>query len=970
MKKSLLLLPGIVFTLSLISLHAQQLPEEWVRSFQAQGKAADRISKIATDASGNVYSAGYAGNHHGAADAFAMKRNPAGDTLWIYYYDAGGYGEDYAVDLVIDNNDNVYITGNAEGATSAIRECFTAKILPTGVEAWVSRYSPGGNPESFGNALVVDATGNVYVAGYVDPLSASNNWLVIKYNSAGVEQWVDVYNGPDNGEDVAMDIVIAPNGNPTVCGYTYTLSGTGSTNALVKQYTPANGTAWTDTWNNASIIGADMAYALGYSSGGDLFVGGQSVNINGSNRDAFALKYNSAGVRQWASIFSDTTIIIDEYLTEVFVDNSGNVYFTGSDYLDGFITRINNDGSLGWRREWVGPVSNGLDIFLDITVDNAGSVYTAGRCVYPGEDYYGNGGRPNMIIAKYSSAGDSLWTYRCQDSLNSSMGFAITSFNNKIIAGGFVTDTAYVDENLYTHTIDTAGNAISEWIYNGIGDAITMGQFVETDANNNIYCAATIDRLYANGYDVVLIKYDPLGNLLWEKYYSTYGWNNDTLTAMQFDPSGNLILCISTDSAQLKNNYRLSLVKADQNGMFIDTAWHDNPPLGNTFAKSMAIRNDGSVALAASSSSTDGIVIFFDAAFNHAWTVKTDSTQFAATRSNSVAFFPNGDLLVGGLMQLTSDATGTIQRYDDSGAKLWSTNIDSVTVLDEIRDVTLDANGDVVFTGSSGSFSAYTSIVGKLAGSTGNLLWRQVYNPNTNTEHGVKVRVSPAGNIALITRGWTGSVARYFILQYSDAGSLQWANVYSPTASNREPIDILIEPSNRVVTAGWATNGFTTNYDYVLTGFDASGAVEFVNGYTNTQPVSFSWDQLNDLTRDSQGSFIVTGQSSQEFFNNYLYKMLTIKYGGTVVGTDDLDIEKKSFAYVYPNPSLNGLFTLLDASPIQISEGKVFDLQGRFVVDMNIATGQIDLSTSQAGIYLLALKRDGLPAENIRLVVN
>ena len=98
--------------------------------------------------------------------------------------------------------------------------------------------------------------------------------------------------------------------------------------------------------------------------------------------------------------------------------------------------------------------------------------------------------------------------------------------------------------------------------------------------------------------------------------------------------------------------------------------------------------------------------------------------------------------------------------------------------------------------------------------------------------------------------------------------------------------------------------------------------------------------------------------------------MLTIKYGGTVVGTNEIDIEKKSFAYVYPNPSLNGLFTLLDASPTHISEGKVFDLQGRFVVDMNISTGQIDLSTCQAGIYLLALKRDGLPAEHIRLVVN
>ncbi len=947
----------------------QQLPVEWIKSFQGQGKASDRIASISTDASGNIYIAGYAGKHHGSPDAFAMKRNLQGDTLWTYYYDAGDNKEDYASEIVVDNSGNAYVTGKSQSVTSYFFDCFTVKIDPSGNEAWSARYSAGTNAESFGNGIAVDVSGNVYVAGYTDPATASTDWLVIKYNSSGVQQWVDVMNGPGNGGDEALDIVIAPNGNATVCGYAYSINTSGYINAFVKQYTSSGTTVWSDTWNNSSVTGSDKASGLAYNLSGDLFVGGETDNNNTSNRDVFAIRYDGSGIRQWVTVYSDSTSLVDEYLQKVAVDNSGNIYFTGTDYLDGFVTCIHSDGTQGWRKEWRGPLNNGYDVFHGIAIDNYGGIYVTGRGVYPGEDYYGNGGLPNMIVAKYNSSGDSLWTYRCIDSLNSSMGFAITSKDGKVFAGGFVTDTAYVDENLYTLIIDTAGSSISEWIYNGVGDAITMGQFVQTDANDNVYCAATVDRLYSQGYDVVLIKYDPAGNLLWEKYYSSYGWNNDTLTDMQMDPSGNLILCVSTDSAQLKNNYILSLLKVDQSGNFIDTAALGGPAIGSILSTSMAVGSSGSVALSAVSNIHGGIVIHFDPTLSQSWWAKIDSTPFAATHANSLDIFPNGDLLVGGNSQTSGSWTGIIQRYNSAGLKLWSTNVDSSNVYDEIKNVTIGNSGDVAFTGASGGANTFTAMTGKLDGSTGNLTWRQIYNPNTANEYGVKIRFTPAGNVVLISRGWTGFVARYFIVQYSGTGSLLWANTYNQTASDREPVDLIVEPTNRVVTAGWEINGFTTNYDYVLAGYSSAGIVEFINTYSNSLPVSFSWDQLRDLTRDNQGNFIVTGQSSREFFNNYLFKMLTIKYGANVVGMEDKPEWSNRFAFVYPNPSVTGKFELVDASPYKIVSAKVYDLQGRYVTSMKMDSYKVDLEKQGAGIYVLVLERESSLPERICLIV-
>ncbi len=964
-------LAGIFFIVLSSALFAQQLPQQWLRSFKAQGKNSDRIAAICADSSGNVFMAGYAGNHHGAPDAFAMKRNAQGDTLWVYYYDAGGNREDYATDIAIDASGNAYITGRSEQTSNANFDCFTAKISPNGTPLWVSRYALTAPNQSFGNALAVDDSGNVFVAGYTDPFPGSNDWLVIKYNASGQQQWVDMLNGPGNGEDEATDIVIAPNGNPSVCGRSYSANTSGGMNIFVKQYTPAGGTAWTDTYTNpANPSGVDEAIGLGFSATGDLFVGGSSMNPAGSDRDAIALKYNGNGIRQWVTFFSDATTTGDEYVLGVCVDDSGNTYLTGTEYQNGFVTRISHDGSMGWRKKWIGPLSNGYDVFHDIAVDNNGGVYATGRGVYPGIDHYGNGGMAAQIIAKYNAGGDSLWTLRSADTLNPSMGFAITARNGKVYAGGFANDTAWVDENFFTQIVDTAGNSISEWKYSGTGDAITRGQFVRTDAQDNVYCAATIDRLYNGGYDVAIVKYNPVGDLLWERYYSTRGWNNDTLTAMEFDPSGNLILCISSDSALQSSNYRLSLVKMDPAGNFLDTAWYLPSLLGNTLAKDMLVRNDGSVVIGASSNLHGGIIVFFDLAGVVQWTAKIDSTQFALTRVNSLDAFPNGDIAVGGFSQPGSGNTGLgiVQRYTPAGQKLWTALIDSVNVYDEVRGIAVNNAGDVAAVGASGGINTFTAMLARLDGNSGQISWRQVYNPNTSNEYGLKVSFTPAGNIAYICRGWTGFVARYTTVQYSATGTFQWATVYSQTASDREPVDMLVEPNNRVVTAGWWIDQFSTNYNYVLVGYNSAGMQQFLNTYENTTNGTSNPDMLRGLTRDSQGNFIVTGESAFDFYNNWLFKMVTIKYGNSAVGEEEA-IPQYANVYAYPNPSADGQFVLLESpGAIPVSGGQVFDINGRRVAGLDPVSREINIICLPAGLYLLHYEREGLPAGCIRLL--
>jgi len=88
-------------------------------------------------------------------------------------------------------------------------------------EAWVARYAGPNNGHDIANAIAVDSLGNVYVTGssYVGPGRGSNyDYAMIKYDSAGQQQWVAPYNRSGNADDEARAIAVDTLGNVYVTG--------------------------------------------------------------------------------------------------------------------------------------------------------------------------------------------------------------------------------------------------------------------------------------------------------------------------------------------------------------------------------------------------------------------------------------------------------------------------------------------------------------------------------------------------------------------------------------------------------------------------------------------------------------------------------------------------------------------------------------------------------------------------------
>ena len=361
------------------------------------GSGYDEGNSCATDASGNVYMAGYTtsslsistlGSHQSTfgggsiiiSDAFLVKFNSAGIRQWGTYY--GGSFDDFGNSCATDASGNVYMAGGTtstapytgtaiatagshQSANGGSEDAFLVKFNSAGVRQWGTYY--GGSGGSYGNSCATDASGNIYMAGETATASSTRiatsgshqstfggivDAFLVKFNSSGVRQWgtyygatgITGYSGDDRGESCATDAA----GNIYMAGYSNTQSGTRI--ATLGSHQSANGggnDAYLVKFNSAGIrqwgtyyggSGGDYGNSCATDAFGNLYLSGYtnstlSIATSGSHQssyggseDAFLVKFNSAGVRQWGTYYGDSG---DDRGESCATDASGKAYMAG-----------------------------------------------------------------------------------------------------------------------------------------------------------------------------------------------------------------------------------------------------------------------------------------------------------------------------------------------------------------------------------------------------------------------------------------------------------------------------------------------------------------------------------------------------------------------------------------------------------------------------------------------------------------
>jgi hypothetical protein len=571
--------------------------------------------------------------------------------------------------------------------------------------AWTVRYNGTGNGVDQTVKTLADAAGNVYVVGHSDgdaTAAVNNDIVLIKYNAAGVQQWLVRYNGPANGADAARDMALDGSGAVYVTGSS-TVPGHDADMVLLK-YTAAGTQAWVqyadaeqkeDVGNAMALDASGNVYVTGYITRSDTVDPGWGDEVF-INKDYATWKYSSAGGLQWVKYYGTTGAFFTYYekgndiATKIAVDASGNVYIAGQspDIYTGkcLLIKYSTDGVQQWLKTTVYGVSARMN---GLALDPSGNICYSAHYI-PG-DYDGNAGFYTINTGKFTAAGNSIWfkgfgNFGYPDGDNQVTNIATDPSGNVYLIGARTKNGPYPGNGYLILKYSASGEESWFRTFQGVSGNNSQNEYTQAltvDTGGNVYVtgAAFYD---AGGYNYATLKYDAAGAKLWEALYNGPGNGSDSGTSLALGPDGSLYVTGNSNGGASGDDFATIKYAFSAATVSINSFAPMSAPVG----AGVAIRG---------SNFTAGSTVRFNG-------VAATQVSFESS-SLLIATVPAG--ATSGSIQV-SNANGTATSAGNltvaSATSLWEAKITLPTARTQHGAVALSSNGRVyAFGGTNGS---------------------------------------------------------------------------------------------------------------------------------------------------------------------------------------------------------------------------------------------------------------------------
>ena len=338
---------------------------------------------------------------HGFGDIFISKRDSSGNLLWVKTI--GGTSYDEGSDITTDASGNIYVAGffstdsvdfdpgPAIHYMSATENSYVLKLDPNGNFIWVRQVV--GIAENYATSIKLDLQGNILISGNfqatadfdpgsgVDTLTSPlNDMYIWKLDNNGNYIWARQFSGTsvntrcfsigcDNAGNVYMSGILlgTEDFDPSPTFSTF-LTNTGTAASFIVSLNSAGAFRWARKFDNTDIIlsngslqtdAAGNCYLAGSFSGivdFDPNAGIQSLTASAGNNH-FLLQLSSNADFSWVKQIDDVKCIA--------LDELGNIYALGSS-----LRKWSAAGNSQW--------TSNNHLGRSITVDRLGGVYEMG----------------------------------------------------------------------------------------------------------------------------------------------------------------------------------------------------------------------------------------------------------------------------------------------------------------------------------------------------------------------------------------------------------------------------------------------------------------------------------------------------------------------------------------------------------------------------------------------------------------
>jgi len=377
MKKMLMMvIVGLFFACEVMA----QAPGDtlWTKCYGGPGS--DKGAEVQLTSDGGYIITGRTGSFGaGAQDAYLIRTDANGDTLWTKTY--GGTDWDYAYSLKQTTDSGFIVVGGSKSFSGGDYDVYLIKTDANGDTLWTRTY--GGTDLEYGSSVQLTSDGGYIIIGVTMSFGAGDrDFYLIKTDANGDIIWTQTYGG--TGSDEGYFVQLTSDGGYIMVGETCSYGvPTGTADVwLIK--TDADGNLlWSQTYGGAYT---DFGNSVQLTSDDGYIIAGGTWSYGAGYTDAYLIKTDANGDTLWTQTYGntmyDTAYSIHQTYDDgfIFTGDYGYADFTN----DVWIVKTDEYGNTIWEEMfgeaggWNYDCGASIQITSDYNYIIAGQTYSYG----------------------------------------------------------------------------------------------------------------------------------------------------------------------------------------------------------------------------------------------------------------------------------------------------------------------------------------------------------------------------------------------------------------------------------------------------------------------------------------------------------------------------------------------------------------------------------------------------------------